>query len=72
MVWLYKGSYSCAYELGRGEPTLHFLKYPIKMLELLKESGIKPICVFDGNRLSAKSDCEKDRYDYKVKNRQVA
>ena len=32
MVWLYKGSYSCAYELGRGEPTVAFLGYPIKML----------------------------------------
>ena len=22
MVWLYKGSYACSYELGRGMPTL--------------------------------------------------
>jgi len=32
MVWLYKGSYSCAYELGRGDPTLNFLQFPLKML----------------------------------------
>ena len=30
MVWLYKGSYACAYELGRGVPTLNFLQFPIK------------------------------------------
>ena len=51
MVWLYKGAYSCSYELGKGEPTLTFLGYPLKMLRLLSSKGIKPICVFDGLHL---------------------
>ena len=51
MVWLYKGSYSCAYELGRGDPTLNFLQFPLKMISLLKQRGVKPICVFDGFHL---------------------
>ena len=51
MVWLYKGAYSCSYELGKGEPTLQFLGFPIKMLRLLKDKGITPICVFDGFHL---------------------
>ena len=72
MVWLYKGSYSCAYELGRGDPTLNFLQFPLKMLQLLKQCGIRPICVFDGFHLQAKHDTEKDRFDSKLKNRLAA
>lgn len=72
MVWLYKGSYSCAYELGRGDPTLNFLQFPVKMLQLLKQRGIKPICVFDGFHLQAKRETEKDRFDSKLKNRMAA
>ena len=72
MVWLYRGSYSCAYELGRGDPTLNFLQFPLKMLQLLKSKGIKPICVFDGFHLQAKQLTEKDRFDSKLKNRLAA
>lgn len=72
MVWLYKGSYACAYELGRGDPTLNFLQFPLKMLQLLKQKGIKPICVFDGYHLKAKQATEKDRFDSKLKNRLAA
>ena len=71
MVWLYKGAYSCAYELATGKPTLNFLSFPIKMLRMLITKGIKPICVFDGFHLKAKEDTEKDRQDYKRKNREL-
>ena len=54
-VWLFRGSYSCAYELAKGEPTLAYLSYPIKCLRLLITRGIKPICVFDGLHLDAKA-----------------
>ena len=69
MVWLYKGAFACAYELGRGEPTLNFLQYPLKMLALLKSHKIKLICVFDGFHLKAKQNTEKDRFEFKLKNR---
>jgi len=36
MVWLYKGAYSCSYELALGKPTMNFLSYPIKMLSMLR------------------------------------
>lgn len=42
------------------------------MLQLLKQCGIKPICVFDGFHLKAKQDTEKDRFDNKLKNRLAA
>jgi exonuclease-1 len=35
MTWLYKGAYSCAYELGLDQQTLTFLSYPIKMIKLV-------------------------------------
>ena len=72
MVWLYKGAFACSYELGRGDPTLNFLQYPLKMLSLLKSRQIKPICVFDGHHLHAKSETEKERHDYKLKNKLAA
>ena len=72
MVWLYKGAYSCSYELGKGEPTLQWLSFPIKMLRLLKNKKIKPICVFDGFHLKAKGNAEKDRLESKLKNRIIA
>jgi exonuclease-1 len=58
MVWLYKGAYSCSFELALGKPTMNFLSYPVKMLCMLKQKGIKPICVFDGFHLLAKAQTE--------------
>jgi exonuclease-1 len=71
MVWLYKGAYSCAYELSTGKPTLNFLSYPIKMLRILITKGIKPICVFDGFHLKAKQETEKGRSEFKEKNHKI-
>lgn len=71
MVWLYKGAYSCAYELATEKPTLAFLVYPIKMIRMLQTKGIKPICVFDGYHLKAKEDTAQERADYKAKNREL-
>jgi exonuclease-1 len=70
MVWLYKGAYSCSYELALGKPTIEFLSYPLRMLRLLKTKNIKSICVFDGLHLLAKKKTEKDRMELKSNNRQ--
>lgn len=72
MVWLYKGSYSCAYELGTGEATLSFLHFPIKMLQVLVKNGITPVCVFDGQHLLAKKKTEGRRIEMKQRNRELA
>ena len=66
MVWLYKGTYSCSYELGKGEPTFNFLGFPLKMIRLLKNHNIKPICVFDGFHLNAKQAAVKERLETKI------
>ena len=72
MTWLYKGAYSCAYELGLDKQTLSFLSYPIKMIKLVQQYGIKPICVFDGRPLKAKEATEKLRSDTKKANKDLA
>jgi exonuclease-1 len=61
MVWLYKGAYSCSYELAIGRPNLDFLHYPLTMLRLLKSQKIKTICVFDGFQIKAKENTELKR-----------
>lgn len=70
MVWLYKGAYSCSYELATGQATIEFLTYPLRMLRLLKNYQITPICVFDGHHLLAKKLTEEARIAYKQKNRE--
>ena len=72
MTWLYKGAYSCAYELGLEQQTFGFISYPIKMLKLVQYYGIKPICVFDGMPLKAKEDTESMRKDNKKSNKDLA
>lgn len=71
MVWLYKGAYSCSYELATGRATIEFLAYPIRMLRMLKSKGIKCICVFDGFHLQAKEETEKGRTETKKTNREL-
>jgi exonuclease 1 len=72
MTWLYKGAYSCAYELGLDQQTLSFLSFPMKMIKLVQSYGIKPICVFDGLHLKAKAVTEKTRSDNKKANKELA
>lgn len=71
MVWLYKGAYSCSYELATGRPTIEFLSYPLRMLRMLKSKRIKTICVFDGFHLKAKEATELSRIEAKKKNREI-
>ena len=70
MVWLYKGAYTCAYELATGQATVEFLSYPLRMLRMLKSKGVRCICIFDGYHLAAKKETEKERSEFKQKNRQ--
>jgi exonuclease-1 len=72
MTWLYKGAYSCAYELGLDQHTLSFLSYPIKMIRLVQSYNIKPVCVFDGLHLKAKAATEKNRSENKKANKELA
>lgn len=72
MTWLYKGAFSCAYELGTNQSTLAFLSYPLKMIKMFKQYNIKVICIFDGLHLKAKEATEKLRSTNKKKNKELA
>ncbi|CAB4026190.1 PIN domain, partial [Paramuricea clavata] len=59
--YLYKGAYSCATELALGIPTNKYIDYLIQVIRLLQASDIKPVAVFDGNKLPAKSNVNRSR-----------
>lgn len=70
MVWLYKGAFTCSYELATGKSTIEFLSYPLKMLRMLKNNKVKCICVFDGQPPAAKGKTEAERIEQKRKNKE--
>lgn len=59
--WLHKGAFACADRLVRGDSTDIHIKYCLKYVNLLLHYNIKPILVFDGKHLPAKSQTEKKR-----------
>ncbi|CAI2364037.1 unnamed protein product [Moneuplotes crassus] len=69
MGWIYKGVYSCSYEIANNWGSFSYLSYPLKMIKLLQSFNIKPICVFDGMHLNAKSATEHGRSEEKKKNK---
>lgn len=71
MTWLYKGAFSCAYELATEQQTLAFLSYPLKMIKLFQMYKIKIICIFDGLHLKAKEATEQLRQINKKKNKEM-
>ena len=49
--------------------TFSYLSFPLKMIKLLQSYNIKPICIFDGMHLNAKSATEHGRVEEKLRNR---
>ena len=72
MWWLYKGVYSCSYEVANNNSSFNYLAFPLKMIKLLQSYKIKPICVFDGMHLNAKYVTEKCRAVEKLRNKDRA
>ena len=54
MYFLYKGCYSCSFELNNNIETKEYMLYLFKIIKLLKANNIEPILVFDGRSLPAK------------------
>ncbi|XP_055357766.1 exonuclease 1-like [Paramacrobiotus metropolitanus] len=59
--WLHRAVYSCAEQLVKGQATTQYVSFCMKMIELLKKHGIRPIIVFDGHSLPAKNGIHKQR-----------
>ena len=69
MVWLFKGMYAVKSHPKEADI---YLKFPLKMLVLLKEYNINCIAVFDGNILPAKSKEIEERRAAKEANEILA
>ena len=70
--WLYKGAYSCAYELVIGETTTKHIEYVIRCVEQLIAFQIKPVLVFDGITPDMKLPVENRRRESRAKSRENA
>ena len=55
MPWIYKGCYNCAMQLNQNIESIDFLYYILEMIDMLSYYNIKPIFVFDGRSVQAKS-----------------
>ena len=72
MCWLHRGSYSCSREVVEGLPTFAYVKFCLKMLKLLLDNGIIPVCVFDGRALPMKLDTNQQRKTMRNDHRRLA
>ncbi|CAN7995132.1 unnamed protein product [Ixodes hexagonus] len=70
--WLHKGAFSCAERLAKGEKTDGYVAYCMKMTNMLIAAGVRPILVFDGQRLPSKQLTERKRREQREANRQKA
>jgi len=61
MPWIYKGCYSCAMSLNQNVESNDFLYYILEMLDMLSYYNIKPIFIFDGKAVEAKSETLEKR-----------
>lgn len=70
MPWIYRGCYSCNFELSQNITSMKFLYYLLEMLEILLYYNIKPIFVFDGRSIEMKSDTNEKRIKEKMENKE--
>ncbi|KAK9816211.1 hypothetical protein WJX74_006830 [Apatococcus lobatus] len=67
-AWLHRGAVGCAMELAQGtKPWLDrgaqppYVEFCLRMLDMLRSKGVKPVVVFDGGALPAKLMTHKQR-----------
>jgi exonuclease-1 len=59
--WLHRGTFACPIELAAGEPTVKFLGYCERMIELMRQHGVTPVLVFDGAPPAMKARLNEER-----------
>lgn len=59
--WLHRAAYSCAVELGQGQPTTKYINGMLHRIRMLRHFGVKPYMVFDGDFLPSKAMTEDSR-----------
>jgi exonuclease-1 len=71
-VWLHRGAYGCAMELGTSKPTKSYLHYCMHYINMLRYYKVIPILVFDGAILPAKLVTENEREMKRRENKRKA
>mmetsp|Transcript_105407 Transcript_105407/g.187457 ORF Transcript_105407/g.187457 Transcript_105407/m.187457 type:complete len:588 (+) Transcript_105407:81-1844(+) len=61
MCWMHKGAFSCSQELVLGQDTDKFVHFFLRMCEILRFNEIKPIIVFDGDKMPSKAKEDERR-----------
>ncbi|KAJ2670489.1 Rad2 nuclease [Coemansia sp. RSA 1085] len=71
-IWLYKGAFSCAVELGLDKPTSKYVTFFMTRARMLRHHGIEPLFVFDGGLLPSKRETEAARQQKRLERRAQA
>ncbi|KAI8901579.1 PIN domain-like protein [Globomyces pollinis-pini] len=71
-VWLHRGAFGCALDLLNDIPTKKYVNFCMKKVMQLKEFGVWPIIVFDGDSLPMKKNTENQRRSNRKERRQKA
>ncbi|KAJ2802804.1 hypothetical protein H4R20_003137 [Coemansia guatemalensis] len=71
-IWLYKGAFSCAVQVGLGEPTSKYVTFFMTRARMLRHYGVEPLFVFDGGALPSKRETELERQRNRAERRQQA
>ena len=60
--WLHKGIYHSGHEISKGNSfTKKLIQFSINRLKLLQRNKVRPIMIFDGDKLPIKSKIEDNR-----------
>ncbi|XP_035388854.1 exonuclease 1 isoform X2 [Electrophorus electricus] len=68
--WMHKGAFSCAEKLAKGEPTDQYVKFCMRLVDMLLSFGVQPLLVFDGRNLPSKQHVEEARRERRQSNLQ--
>ncbi|KAJ2496479.1 Rad2 nuclease [Coemansia sp. RSA 1972] len=68
-IWLYKGAFSCAVEIGLNQPTTKYISFFMTRAHMLRHHGIDPLFVFDGGMLPSKRITETSRHERRAARR---
>ncbi|KAJ1735040.1 hypothetical protein LPJ61_000760 [Coemansia biformis] len=71
-IWLYKGAFSCAVEIGLGTPTMKYVNSFMTRARMLRHYGVEPLFVFDGGPLPSKRETELERQRSRMEKREKA
>ncbi|KAJ2615687.1 hypothetical protein H4S08_001133 [Coemansia sp. RSA 1365] len=71
-IWLYKGAFSCAVQVGLGQPTTKYVTFFMTRARMLRHYGVEPLFVFDGGALPSKRETELERQRNRAERRQQA